>query len=205
VWEDLIITLVPGVSRRTLLQMAMEAAQITLLPEPNRGLITTVAKADEINITAIYDVRHVPSAELPGKLASLLPHGLFRSHNGQDHSELGATGLVVIRDTGRIHAETVALLDLLRTGERTEPPAERVTCLYAVPDAQTLADLQRLLPKLVAGPDVTWPEGSVETLGLALVVNQTEAVHRRIETIVEAIHAGGRRPPVTSPQPYDKK
>ncbi len=193
-WSDLQITIMPGVSRGALLNEALHSVQTTLVPDAGRHIVTTIAKSDELFDVVVYDVSAIMQADNVAWLKVLLndaTSGAWEQIDGIGGtvSGLGASGLIAVRHTHRVHTEIAELFESLRLP--LEVPSKSspslTTSVYALPDAQSLIDLQRLLPKLIEGPDVTWPEGAVEQLGSTLVIRQTDAVHRQIETIVDAI------------------
>lgn len=193
-WSDLSINIHSGVSRKAMLDAALRTAQITLIPDAGRHIITTMAKSEEILDVVVYDVSAIPQADDVAALKVILNEatsGQWEEIDGVGGtvSGLGASGLIAVRQTHRVHTELAELFASLRLPLEVAPTATSSvsTSIYALPDAQSLADLQRLLPKLIDLPDVTWPEGSVEKLGSTLVIRQTGAVHRQIETIVDAI------------------
>ncbi len=193
-WSDLSINIHSGVSRKAMLDAALRTAQITLIPDAGRHIITTVARSDEIFDVVVYDVSAIPQADDVAWLKVMLndaTSGPWEEIDGVGGTVggLGASGLIAVRQTHRVHTELAELFASLRLPLEVAPKATSSvsTSIYALPDAQSLADLQRLLPKLIDLPDVTWPEGSVEKLGSTLVIRQTDAVHRQIETIVDAI------------------
>lgn len=201
-WSAITVTVTPGVSRRTLLNTALESNQLAMVFDAGRYFITTQAKAEEDLKPVLYNIAQIPEAFDLGWLTNLLLQsttGQWESLDGVGGTVacMGMTEIVSVYQTERVHEQIALLLKALRRPEAPSQPEAGVlsTCLYPISDVETLADLQRILPKLVEMPDATWPEGSVEKLGLTLVVRQTEAVHRRIETIVRAMH--------TRHQPHD--
>lgn len=215
-WNEVKITLAPGESRRKLFVDALDQAHLSLVFFNCRFVITSLAKADEALSMMAYNVSRLPEAGDFDWLAEFL----YQNTSGQWEpvdgvggtvTNCGIAGLLIVRQTEKVLEEIAEKLDdLCHPLEIPAKPLEpaRTQSVYALPDVVMATDLQTVLPKLVDLPQVTWPEGAIQRVGSLLVVRQTEAAHRRIETVIEAmrkahkISAGEEPSPlVASPEP----
>jgi hypothetical protein len=200
--NTVMISLRPGVTRRKLLDDALDAAQLSLRYLDKHFMLVSIAKADEVLDTMVFDVSDLPET---GDMAWLNEY-LCSSTSGQweayDNvggtiSSCGISGLLFVRHTDKVLEEIAERLDDLR--QPLEVPAkplvpQRTRSIYTLPDVVTATDLQAVLPKLVDLPDSTWPEDAIQRVGAMLIVQQTEFVHRRIETVIEALRKAHAAP-----------
>ncbi len=199
VWDELKITIAEGISRRALLTESFHANSLTVVFDYNRFIITTTQGCDIIT-TLIYDVSQIPECSDREWLAKVL----FESTSGQweDVDGVGGTldligtddlqiaGLLIVRQSEQVHEEIPEILAKLRRplevpSKVIEPARSR--SIYALPDLNAATDLQMTLPALIAAPGVAWPPGCIVRVGSSLIVTQSEAVHRRIERLIEAM------------------
>ncbi|MDP1798361.1 MAG: hypothetical protein Q8K78_12795, partial [Planctomycetaceae bacterium] len=104
--------------------------------------------------------------------------------------DLQIAGLLIVRQTEKLHEEIPEILDRLRKPleipvKEIEPT--RTRSVYVLADAPTATDLQKMLPRLIVAPGVSWPADSILRVGSSLIVTQTEAVHHRIERLITAM------------------
>lgn len=200
-WDELQITIVAGVTRRTLLEEAFRPHFLRILYEDDRFKVVCLAKADEVLATFLYDLSDIPEARDREWLARVLMDDT--SGQWEDVDGVGGTldlpgtddlqigGLLIVRQTEKVHEEIPAILDTLRSPSavptKVADPA-RTRSVYPLSDVTAATDLQQRLPELVVAPGVKWGEDSVIRVGSTLIVTQTEAVHHRIERIVGALN-----------------
>lgn len=202
--QNIVIHFRPGVTLRKLLNDALDGTQVSLRYYDKHFMLLSLANADEVLSTMIFDVSDLPEAGDPDWLNEYL----FSSTSGQweDVDGVGGTahscgisGLLFVRQSEQVLEEvTKQLSDLRRPLEIPAKPlqAQRTRSIYTLPDITTATDLQTVLPKLVDLPDATWPEDAIQRVGTLLIIQQTEFVHRRIETVIEAIRKAHEAKPV---------
>lgn len=196
-WDKFTITLTPGVTRRQLLQDALDEAGLDLIYVGEHHVVVPCVSCPgcAVHSTKVYDISDLPEAGDFDWLVKYLERttsAMWESVDGVGGTASMQTisGLLFVRQTEQAQEEIAERLNALRQPRDVAAKPllpERMQSVYALPDIATATDLQAVLPKLVDLPDATWPEGSIHRVGAMLVVQQTEFVHRRIEKVVGAI------------------
>lgn len=194
-FDEVLIHLRPGVSRRKLLNDVFDTTQLSLRYFNKHFTLVSLAKADEALSSMIFDVSELPEAGDMEWLVGYLSETTagqweFVDGVGGTASPCGISGLLFVRQTDKVLEEVAERLDDLRRPLEipTKPlQPQRSRSIYKLPDVVTATDLQAMLPKLVDLPDATWPEDAIQRVGAMLIVQQTEFVHRRIEVVIDTI------------------
>jgi hypothetical protein len=211
-WSPTTVNVLPGVSRRDILQEALRTIQSTLVYVDGRYVITTVAKADEEISAVVYDISRIPRSNDEAWVTQLLQESTSGQWENVDGvggtvSILGSTGLIAAYQTERVHRELAALFEQLRQpatiAEKPSEPA-RTFSVYGLPNAEIATEVMMVLPKLV-DMKVDWPQDSIQRIGSTLIVHQSEAVHERLDLIIDGLRSGllnqdRRVPPPDVPQ-----
>jgi hypothetical protein len=187
---------------------------LTQLLEPRGCVIHIVEGVLEIT-TEIDSGSHSPLSYIAFDVRDLLKVGFTQSELQQhiqsetsgpwyDDEGIGGTlnipfpGLMVIRQTQRVHAETASLLRKLRKKNasgvqiewtRPSPDNQFVTRLFAMPDKQTANEIAQALPKLILTE--SWESaggaGTIQVIGTTMAIRQTEQNQRIVEQMIDQI------------------
>lgn len=194
-WPAATILLSKGVSKRTLFQNALDKASASLVYSFRQFMVTSAVTGDSRLSTIVFDTSDIPEAKDIDWIQRYLGestsgHWEAIDGIGGTADSNGISGLLFVRQTEKVLEEVAERLnDLRRPLEIPAKPLQpqRSRSIYTLPDVATATDLQAVLPKLVDLPDATWPEDAIQRVGALLIIQQTEFVHRRIETVIDTI------------------
>ena len=154
--------------------------------------ITTVAAAEEIVDTRVYDVSELlverDENSFKQTIVNTLAPGTWAEVGGMGMISLNANIMVVLQ-TQRVHRKLRKFLEEMRAADKlaaSKPVARELTLrTYTVGD-QPAEQIARILQELVS-PETWQPaggKGEIRAAGNTLFIRQTPAVHRAIERLV---------------------
>ena len=203
------------------LKKLLEPLQLTYVVEEGVLVITTIARADETLSIRVYDISNCHKITKPLSYARLLStladltSGKWLELEGEGgQAELLSSKHLLVLQTQQVHSEIELLIEELSADKTGSPAKSPITLrVYTAPDTETAVDLVKILPRILGN---AWIEngsadnGSIDQAGNSLLINQTWAVHLKIEKIIDAITMSRRKqnplpfgsisPPNTNPQ-----
>ena len=192
------------------LKKLLEPLQLTYVVEEGVLVITTIAKADETLSIRVYDISNCHKITKPLSYARLLStladltSGKWLELEGEGgQAELLSSKHLLVLQTQQVHSEIELLIEELSADKTGSPAKSPITLrVYTAPDTETAVDLVKILPRILGN---AWIEngsadnGSIDQAGNSLLINQTWAVHLKIEKIIDAITMSRRK---QNPSPF---
>ena len=192
------------------LKKLLEPLQLTYVVEEGVLVITTIARADETLSIRVYDISNCHKMTKPLSYARLLStladltSGKWLELEGEGgQAELLSSKHLLVLQTQQVHSEIELLIEELSADKTGSPAKSPITLrVYTAPDTETAVDLVKILPRILGN---AWIEngsadnGSIDQAGNSLLINQTWAVHLKIEKIIDAITMSRRK---QNPSPF---
>jgi hypothetical protein len=195
-----------NVPAQSVLRLALEPfGLLTRIVEDGQIRVTTTIAADERLFTKLHDIRDLDQAAFAGPdLLELLEQETSGPWQDIDGSggvvDEPLNGLLVIRQTERVHNEVEAILADLRKKlaealpnvENPEPvdPQAVSTKFYALDNSTDPEAVQRAILTLVEPNSWTkgGGEGEIVLIGYQLVVKHTNEVQAKVEEFLAELH-----------------